>query len=171
MAKNKKPRKAYRPRNSNPFASMNIVGRMAMKQNKSPMGREAQQLHSTLYWGSLDDLLSGNGDGAMAATHLAIAANLALVLCEEGFGSECMPEIHAAQEAIVRTIDRGERTNRWGLTGPDANAIRVMLDIHEQQIESEECTVGIWACAIESISRRMANGDVIRIADDESVSA
>jgi hypothetical protein len=161
MAKSKKPRKAYRPREvDHAGVWRRKIVHTQMRHSRDMMDRDAIVTHGVLYSCALASLMRGTGSG-VDATHLAIAANVALVLCEgvfEGFAG--VEQIKAGQDAIVSLMGRGDRIGRWLLAGSEVSAIQAMLDIHMDQLRAG-VTVGEWAAAVDEVGRRMRSGDVI----------
>lgn len=67
---------------------------------------------------------------------LASCANVCLVLAERGAGTEYTSDVIEAQLALVRTIERGKRSGRWGFDGPAIAAVERMLAIWDQQLQA-----------------------------------
>ena len=65
---------------------------------------------------------------------LASCANVCLILAERGAGEEYQSDIIAAQLALMRTIERGKRTGRWGFDGPAIGEVERMLEVWEAQL-------------------------------------
>lgn len=64
---------------------------------------------------------------------LANVGNVAQTLAGQGIGREAMPDLHAAEEALIDAAKRYERTGRMGLTGPGLQAVRTMVEWHDAQ--------------------------------------
>jgi hypothetical protein len=64
---------------------------------------------------------------------LASTMNVALVLAEQGYGEEFIPEIKAAMESVMDCKYRADRTGRWAFDGAGIQAMRVAIGIHDQQ--------------------------------------
>jgi hypothetical protein len=92
---------------------------------------------------------------------LTYALNLALVLCELGFGPEQEAYIHRAQECLMRMAADGRRGGGWHVDEEAYRAIGRALDVHDQQVES--ATQAEIRIAEETIKARLAAGDVDRV--------
>ena len=93
--------------------------------------------------------------------NLAVAANISMVLCERGVGPEYLPDVLAAQDALVRIQARAVRTGRIAADGPGLQALLALLDVHEAQIEA--CTQAEMLSALQEIKNRRAAGQVIGV--------
>lgn len=147
-------RAAYRPRRIDPAACLRAVG-----------------LHHTLDAGQKTDLLLAVraaaaglrlGQGVEHHVHtLASAINLALILSERGVGVEHAPAIIDAQLALMRTIERGHRTGRWGFDGPAMVEVEHAVAVYESQLDH---VAGIeLRDAVQEVTRRMSQGHVFSI--------
>lgn len=65
------------------------------------------------------------------ARTIATAINVALIR-SESIDPLCEQTCVAAQEAVIRTIERYNRAGRWGFDGPALQDIPPALDLHEQ---------------------------------------
>lgn len=102
--------------------------------------------------------------GAGASHHLdtlASAVNVALVLCERGAGREFEAGIIAAQAALVRTIERGRLTGRWGFDAPALAAVERALDLYEAQLAVVPCIEA--RDAVREVTRRVQQGHVFEV--------
>lgn len=70
-------------------------------------------------------------------SNLAVITNISHLLCDRGYGADAEPEIIAAQDAVVSMQARYQRTGRVGASGPELQALRMAIDIHEQQMEAQ----------------------------------
>ncbi|MBR8182124.1 hypothetical protein KDW54_06900 [Burkholderia ambifaria] len=64
---------------------------------------------------------------------LASAMNVALVLAERGYGEEFIPEIKHAMESLMAVKYRADRTGQWAFDGAGIQAMRIAIDLHDQQ--------------------------------------
>lgn len=64
---------------------------------------------------------------------LAGSLNVALVLAEQGYGEEFIPDIKRAMEGLMSTKYRADRTGRWAFDGDGINHMRIALSLHDQQ--------------------------------------
>lgn len=159
MAKNKRPRKQYRPKQINPTA---IVDAFAARL---PMATDKQQDVSLVAHQSLTALTQGKGS-EFDAEALAVAMNLSMLLTELDVGKEYMAVAIAGQEAVVRCQARAANTGKWGLDGPAIAAIEQALELHDQQVEI--ATQAQMSAAIREMHRRAANPEyVMRLEKEE----
>lgn len=113
-------------------------------------------------WGALDALTKGSGTDHDVDT-LASAINVSLILAERTPGGEmAVDAIKDAQDALMRVKARQERIGKHGLDAPGLQALRVALDIHEQQIALHKS--GELESALVEAIKRMRNGDVLEVA-------
>ena len=90
--------------------------------------------------GALDSILMGKG----TRDHVDIlisAVNIceALVRVRDDLGVDWANEIRAAQDALYTMAKRGVERDRFAFTGPEMTAIKLVMDIHDVQLDS--CTV------------------------------
>lgn len=93
---------------------------------------------------------------------LASCVNLSLVLAERGWGADFMPRIIGAQLAMVRTIERGKRTGRWGFDGLALQQIDFAVEVYEAQVAAVPRRIAVEA--VREVSRRMDKGLVFEVA-------
>lgn len=105
-------------------------------------------------------LCSGAGTEHHVHT-LASAINVALVLAERGAGHEFQDAIIAAQTALVRTIERGRRTRRWGFDGMALTAVHQAVAIYESQLAAVPRVEA--RTAVREVSRRVQQGHVFEV--------
>lgn len=89
---------------------------------------------------ALDSILTGKGtkdhvDVLIAAVNMSEA----LVRVREELGLDWANEIKAAQDAIYSMGRRGAERGVFGFTGPEMTAVKLVMDIHDAQLD--ECTV------------------------------
>jgi len=90
--------------------------------------------------GALDSILMGNGtrdhvDVLIAAMNICEA----LVRIRDDLGVDWANEIRAAQDALHTMAKRGVEKDRFAFTGPEMTAIKLVMDIHDVQLDN--CTV------------------------------
>jgi len=90
---------------------------------------------------------------------LAAAVNVSMVLCERGVGPEYLPDIFAAQDALLRVWDRHGRTGKWGFDGPAYQALACAVEIHEAHAGA--ITRDGARAAMLEVRRRAARGEVL----------
>jgi hypothetical protein len=89
---------------------------------------------------ALDSILKGQGtrehvDILIAAVNMSEA----LVRLREDLGRDWAEEIKAAQDAIYTMGKRGVEKNRFAFTGPEMTAVKLVMDLHDVQLD--ECSV------------------------------
>jgi hypothetical protein len=89
---------------------------------------------------ALDSILMGNGtrdhvDVLIAAVNICEA----LVRIRDDLGVDWANEIRAAQDAIHTMAKRGVEKDRFAFAGPEMTAIKLLMDIHDVQLDN--CTV------------------------------
>lgn len=90
---------------------------------------------------------------------LAAAVNVSMVLCERGVGPEYLPDILAAQDALLRVHDRHAKTGRWAFDGPAYKALTRAVEIHEAHAGA--ITRDGARAAMLEVRRRAARGEVL----------
>jgi len=91
---------------------------------------------------------------------LAEALNVAMVLCDRGFGRDEIAIIKAAQGELVAAEGPSRQVGRWFLSDRAYNAICTALEIHDQQLElATEAEVQGASFTVKSLA---AAGEVIR---------
>ena len=107
-------------------------------------------------------LALSRGAGEESHVHtLASAVNVALVLTERGTGLAHQGEVVAAQEALVRTIERGKHSGRWGFDGPALAAVGRAVDVYEAQLAAVPCIEA--RDAVRGVTRRVQQGHVFEV--------
>lgn len=154
MATNKKPRKRYRPMRMR-------VAPLQMLGERDPTPLEADQTRDLMIGAhsALAAVESGVGTEEDVAT-LACTSNIALILCEQGFGTEYIPEVQEAQRHIVGLDERARDRQSILLSGPGIIACRRLLELHDAQLGLPECSVGRLRAAMRVVLDRMAQGHV-----------
>lgn len=89
---------------------------------------------------ALDSILTGVGtkdhvDVLIAAVNMSEA----LIRVRDELGIDWANEIKAAQDAIYSMGKRGVERGRFGFTGPEMTAVKLVMDIHDAQLD--DCTV------------------------------
>ena len=89
---------------------------------------------------ALDSILTGQGTKAHVDVLIA-AVNIceALVRIRDDLGRDWAKEIREAQDAIYTMGKRGVEKERFAFTGPEMNAIKLVMDLHDAQLDA--CTV------------------------------
>lgn len=89
---------------------------------------------------ALDSILTGEGTKAHLDVLIA-AVNIceALVRIRDDLGVDWATEIRAAQDAIYTMGRRGVEKDRFAFTGPEMTAVKLVMDVHDAQLD--DCTV------------------------------
>lgn len=89
---------------------------------------------------ALDSILTGQGTRAHVDVLIA-AVNMseALVRIRDDLGKDWTTEIKAAQDAIYTMGKRGVERERFAFTGPEMNAVKLVMDLHDAQLD--DCCV------------------------------
>lgn len=83
---------------------------------------------------ALEALLKG--EGTRDDVDLLIGAlNMTEVLSLWGKGDDYKQEISDAQDALFQMAVRGAKTGRWLFTGPEMQAVRTGMEIHDAQLD------------------------------------
>jgi hypothetical protein len=115
---------------------------------------------------ALQTITSGQAGEAELAD-IAVMSNIARLLAERGYGAEAVDDIAAGQQAALAMRQRWERTGRVGLAGPELQALRTLMQIHEQQL-----ALGPTAAELRSVIGEMrAANSVLQRAAAEGAAA
>jgi len=89
---------------------------------------------------ALDSILTGQGTRAHVDILIA-AVNMseALIRIRDDLGRDWATEIKAAQDAIYTMGKRGVEKDRFAFTGPEMNAVKLVMDLHDAQLD--DCCV------------------------------
>lgn len=127
MAGNKKPRRKYDPTRW----LARTVSRAEQVRDANPLKDDQQRDLALCYHISFENMLKrGNEEDWYV---LAATMNVALVLAEQGYGEEYIPEIKGAMESLMDVKYRADRTGQWAFDGAGIQNMRVAIDLHDQQ--------------------------------------
>jgi hypothetical protein len=89
---------------------------------------------------ALDSILRGQGtkehvDVLIHAMNMAEA----MVRIRDDLGADWATEIRAAQDAIYTMAKRGVEKGSFAFTGPEMTALKLVMDVHDAQLD--DCTV------------------------------
>jgi hypothetical protein len=89
---------------------------------------------------ALDSILKGQG----TREHVDVIINAvnmaeAMVRIRDDLGADWATEIREAQDAIYTMGRRGIEKGRFAFTGPEMNAVKLVMDVHDAQLD--DCTV------------------------------
>jgi len=127
MSKNKKPRKAYRPRAIDNTIAFAVLGQRAAMEDDQTTDL------GIAYHVALDEMCKGRGTEEHWST-VACALNIALVLTERGYGGSFTPAVKDALGGVVRARDRARKCGTWGFDGEGLNSIRRAFELHDEQM-------------------------------------
>ena len=89
---------------------------------------------------ALDSILMGHGTRAHVDVLIsAVNMSEALIRIRDELGVDWKTEIKAAQDAIYTMGKRGVEKNRFAFTGPEMTAVKLIMDLHDAQLD--DCTV------------------------------
>lgn len=131
---------------------------MACITRRMPLADDQQRDLGIAYHASLDALMRGHGTEQAWAT-LACAYNIALLLAEQGIMPFTLPVIKLAQQALLRTRERGQRTGKWGFDGDGLRLVMAVSVIHDEQISL--ATRSQIVAAIKAVRQRVEEGEVV----------
>lgn len=127
MAGTKKPRRKYDPTRW----LARTVSRAECRRDANPLKDDQQRDLALCYHISFENMLKrGNEEDWYV---LAATMNVALVLAEQGYGEEFIPEIKDAMESLMAVKYRADRTGQWAFDGAGIQHMRVALELHDQQ--------------------------------------
>lgn len=101
---------------------------------------------------SLESILKGTGSRDDVDVLIA-SMNMAEALAMKGLGEEYRAEITAAQNAILAMAQRGLDKSRFLFTGPEMQAMRTGMEVHDAQLDV--CTVAELERAMGLVEREM----------------
>jgi hypothetical protein len=89
---------------------------------------------------ALDSILKGQGTKSHVDVLIA-AVNMseAFIRVRDELGKDWAEEIRAAQDAIYTMGRRGFERNSFVFTGPEMTAVKLVMDLHDVQLD--DCTV------------------------------
>ena len=99
---------------------------------------------------ALDSILKGEGTKAHVDVLIhALNVAEALIRIRDDLGADWATEIKAAQDAIYSMGKRGVERGSFAFTGPEMTAVRVVMDVHDAQLD--DCTVKEMEKALEIV--------------------
>lgn len=110
-----------------------------------------------------------NGTGTRNDVDCLIAAmNMteALSLIRHELGFDWKPEISAAQDALFTMARRGLTKNRFVFTGPEMQAIKLAMEIHDAQID--DCTIQDFEKALALVEKTVRTNKARRVVPLET---
>lgn len=122
-----------RPRPTSAFAEIYPAMWAAMANGQQPMTHDDFQSMTAYYRLAFLNMQLGSASEETWDC-LALGANMALVLAEQGFGQEWVPRIQEAQDGLLRARSRGSKLGSLRLDGPGLAAMADTLDVLEEQL-------------------------------------
>lgn len=170
MPRSKKPRRPYQPRPASFDAMTMTLRRAADRQAHARATRSEVSLQraevmdlAIAYHGAMRALSNGQATDDDVEM-LALACNVALLLCEAGLGADCIEHVRLAQDAVVQVKARAARCGpRYVHTALEMQRLNALLELHDAQLEHPECTEGLMVRVLDEIKKRIANGDVLEV--------
>lgn len=101
---------------------------------------------------ALDTIARGAG-GYAQFDCVNMAVSVCTVLAEKGYGKEHIDVCKEAIDAIRRMGDRAGKAGKYALDGDGLKAVRLCLDLHQQQIDL--CTRLTLSDAIFEVEKRL----------------
>jgi hypothetical protein len=103
---------------------------------------------------ALDSILTGHGTNEHVDV-LINAVNMAeaMVRIRDDLGADWATEIRAAQDAIYTMGKRGVAKGRFAFTGPEMTAVKLVMDVHDAQLD--ECTVKDMERALDIVNEEI----------------
>jgi len=103
---------------------------------------------------ALDSIMKGEG----TKEHVDVLINAvnmaeALIRIRDDLGADWAIEIKAAQDAIYTMGKRGVEKGRFAFTGPEMTAVRVVMDVHDAQLD--DCSVKEMEQALYIVSEEI----------------
>jgi hypothetical protein len=89
---------------------------------------------------ALDSILTGQGTKAHVDVLInAVNMTEAMARVRDDLGADWATEIKAAQDAIYTMGKRGVERGSFAFTGPEMTAVRLIMDLHDAQLD--DCSV------------------------------
>lgn len=153
-------RSNYRPRGTDPHVGLAKLRQAAAAQSTAALSNEQARALALGYSGALQSLMTGSGTGHDLAT-LAVASNIALLLGEWGLGD--IETAKAGQDACMHLGARAHRVGRYVLTGGEIIALQNLIELHDAQLASPDCTEGTLVAVLREVHRRTLAGNVLEV--------
>lgn len=94
------------------------------------------------------------GGGTKADMDVVIAAfNMTEALARLRIGSELADKIRAGQDALYALAKRGANLGRFIFTGPELQAVNLVMEIHDAQLDV--CTIAELEKAVEIVKQEL----------------
>lgn len=150
---------ATRPRPASTVWETRIELDVIAADPRRPMQQDKQDDVALFYRFAFDAMQQGRGSEEQWGT-VVFTLNMAVLLCERGYGPEWEDLLNRALEGAFRAKVRADKTGRWGFDGPALSAIREALEVHEAQMAA--ATQADILAARDEMHRRIDSGNVFR---------
>ena len=155
MARSTKPKKKYRPKRNlqNPLEYVML--------GVKPAAQDAQIKLKVGYHMAMASLTKGEG----TTTDWQIvsdAMNVAMVLCEMGYGEEYLPDLTLAMQAMLAVRDRYKNGASLLFRGEEMQAVNLGLELHDEQVEIVPLVS--FEKALGEVNRRLVKGIFLKAA-------
>lgn len=163
MSRSSKPRKKYRPK-YNEDQMKAAYKDVIFSRSEEDVSEHAAAETILALRVSLQSLI----DGTATATDynaLSAAANVAIVLCEKGAGSDHYAECAAASRVLARCRYQYAETGVFQIPASDAKTVAEMIDVREAQFRADGYKAWIDYQASAIAAKRVMEGDVIKPQD------
>lgn len=150
-----------RPRMSKTEMAMRSPVWMASK--RSPMAESAQAklgLEARMAFHRITQGECADDD----PDELALTSNVALILCEWGYGGEYLQGVKDAQDALLAAQLRANSGAVFNFDSAGRHAVQVLLELYEQQLAI--CDHAVIMKAMATAADRIRSGDVVAIGWD-----
>jgi len=94
---------------------------------------------------------------------LIAASNIAEAMRRMGKGTDWQDELKTGHDALLAAARRGVPTMRFILTGPELQALNLLMDIHDAQLDA--CTVQDVENAIDLVTEEIKHKRATRIKE------
>jgi len=167
MKRHQKPKKKHTPLTDEARKQMaeRIQNTLHSRCTEEVPASEATSRGRNLFM-SLLKMESGTAS-ASDFNDLSAAANMSIVLCEKGIGSEHLAVCIQASTDLAICRDEYGDTGVFKISQKAAESLREMIDIREAQLKAEGYTAGLEYQAASIVVDRINRGCVVRVARDE----
>lgn len=158
----KRRNKRYTPRQASFNGGLSVINKIhAAAEDARPIDPHAMTDLGIAYWAAFHQMLHGQSREE-DWTMIVVALNVALILCERGFGAEYTPYIIKAQTGAFITFQRAQGLGVWRFDGNTICAVREALEVHDEQVKL--ATKGELRDALIEVRRRVTEGHVFQEA-------
>lgn len=109
---------------------------------------------------SFDEIREGRGD-TNHVDNLITMVNMSEALALRRLGTDWLPEIGEAQDAIFKMAQRGVSGKPFVFTGLELQAVEVVLALHDEQLK--HCPVRTLELALEDIEKEFKGNKMRKI--------